>query len=644
YREADGTISGIVEVVSDVTEQVVATQQIEASEQRLSDERMVLYNSFMNAPAGISILKGENHIYEFVNAEYEKSVSRKITLGKTVQEHFPEIEQQGLIDILNNVFSTGEPFIANEFPVELINKSTGKLDIRYYNSAIQPMKDQKGNIERLLSHGVEVTQQVETRKKIEETNHQLRLAATLTENIADAVVGTDMDYKTISWNKGAENLYGYASEEVLGNYAMELLRTQFLSDEDKQSWPIALDSTGKWQGEVVQYKKDGTLVNVLVSIAYVYDENGTPIAAVAVNRDITERKKAEEKIAGSENQFRTFADNIQNLAWIANCDGWIYWYNQQWYDYTGTTLEEMQGWGWDKVHHPDHIKRVIEFVKEAWKKDEPFELTFPLRRHDGEYRWFLTRAYPVKEASGNIERWIGTNTDINEQKIKEEQKDEFISIASHELKTPLTIAKTYIQLLSQTFDESSKENEREMIFTKKANASIDRLNRLISELLDVSKIQSGNLPLHITSFNFDEIFTDTIENLQLTLPKHSIIYSGKTKKQVSGDKERLQQVIINLINNAAKYSPDADKIFVHISDCDKGEIKVEIKDSGIGIAKTDLEKIFERYYRVENMTGQFQGLGIGLFISSEIIRRHNGKLGAESKPGVGSTFYFTLPC
>ncbi len=616
-------------------------KRIQEQSGKLINERTVLYNSFMNAPAGISILKGDTHIYEFANAEYEKLVDRKITPGKTVQELFPEVEQQGLIAILNNVFSTGEPFIANEFPVELINKSTGKMDLRYYNSAIQPMKDEKGNIERLLTYGVEVTQQVEARKQIEEANHQLRLAATLTQNIADAVVGTDMDYKTISWNKGAENLYGYGSEEVMGNYAMELLCTQFLSDEDMQAWSKALDATGKWQGEVVQSKKDGTLVSVLVSISYVYDENGKPIAAVAVNRDITERKKAEEKIAASEKQFRTFADSIQSLAWIANADGWINWYNKQWYDYTGSSLEEMQGWGWGKVHHPDHVERVVNFVKEAWIKDETFELTFPLRRHDGEYRWFLTRAYPVKDSNNNIERWIGTNTDIDDQKKALEQKDEFISIASHELKTPVTSLKGFTQILQMKFEK--EENEFAAQLLSKMNKQVDKLANLIVELLDATKIENGQLQFLKESFDINDLIIETVEEMQRSAISHKINVELCDTTMITGDRNRIGQVIINLISNAIKYSPEASDILI-TSVIESNKIKIGVQDHGIGIPASKLENVFDRFFRITGDNREtFPGLGLGLFISKEITKRHNGEIFAESAEGKGSTFCFTLP-
>jgi len=171
------------------------------------------------------------------------------------------------------------------------------------------------------------------------------------------------------------------------------------------------------------------------------DQMGKNIAVLFT--DITERKLAEEKMQENETQFRVFANSIQNLAWIAGGDGWIHWYNDRWYDFTGTTLEEMQGWGWQKVHHPDHIEKVTEASIELWKKPEPFELTFPLRRHDGKYRWFLTRAHPVIDANGKIERWIGTNTDITEQKSFTEELEKRVQERTAEL----VVRNTFIQTL-----------------------------------------------------------------------------------------------------------------------------------------------------------------------------------------------------
>ncbi|MEO6132538.1 MAG: PAS domain S-box protein [Saprospiraceae bacterium] len=420
--------------LQDVTKEIVTLQLLTESEQHLRNERMVLYNSFMNAPAGIAILKGDTHLYEFVNAEYEKLVDRKITLGKTVQENFPEIEKQGLLAILDHTFSKGEPFFANEFPVELINKSTGEPVLRYYNSVMQPIKDEKGNTERILSHGVEVTQQVTTRKLIEEANKQLRTTATLTENIADAVIGTDMDYKTISWNKGAENLYGYTSEEVIGNYAMHLLRTEFLSDDDKQTWSKALDDTGKWQGEVVQSKKDGTLVSVLVSLAYVYDENNKPIAAFAVNRDITERKKAEEKIKASEAKFRMLSETIPHMICTATPDGKKNYFNQYFLDYTGLSFEELKDDGMLKIIFPEDLEEDLRRWHYSLKTGEDFMMEKRIRHHDGSYRWHLSHSLAQKDENGNIIAWIGSSTEIEEQKKSSEELEVKVKERTNEIR------------------------------------------------------------------------------------------------------------------------------------------------------------------------------------------------------------------
>ncbi len=149
------------------------------------------------------------------------------------------------------------------------------------------------------------------------------------------------------------------------------------------------------------------------------DPGGHPIALRGVCVDISARKRAEQATRDSEERFRTLADNISPFAWMADANGWIFWYNRRWYEYTGTTLEEMQGWGWTKVHHPDHVDRVVERIKHSWETGEPWEDTFPLRGRDGQYRWFLSRALPIRDPSGRILRWLGTNTDITERRWTE---------------------------------------------------------------------------------------------------------------------------------------------------------------------------------------------------------------------------------
>ncbi len=182
------------------------------------------------------------------------------------------------------------------------------------------------------------------------------------------------------------------------------------------------DGGGYFEEETKIKSLSGEIKEVVVRLKY---PAAPPYNSVAITmRNVTKQKEFEQKITESEELFRTFSDNIQNLAWIADKDGWIYWYNQRWYDYTGTTFDEMQGWGWEKVHHPDHVNSVVDFVKEAWHKPEPFELIFPLKGADCGYHWFLTRCVPILDAQGKIVRWIGTNTDIHEQKLAQERIEE----------------------------------------------------------------------------------------------------------------------------------------------------------------------------------------------------------------------------
>ena len=236
--------------------------------------------------------------------------------------------------------------------------------------------------------------------------------------------------------------------------------------------------------------------------------------------------------------------------------------------------------------------------------------------------------------------WIITFTNIHDQKMLTEKKDEFIGIASHELKTPLTSAKAYIQLLHSILE--NKEGNEALFYAQKANTSIDKLNSLITDLLDISKIQHNKLQLNISDFNFEELLVESIELMQATSSKHAIYLTGSANTMVRADKDRIHQVLINLLSNAIKYSPASIRIDVSVSVL-HNEIMVGVIDYGVGIPMTDFKKIFDKFYRVEEKATQFQGLGIGLFICAEIVQRHGGKIWVESSPGNGSSFFFKLP-
>ncbi len=231
--------------------------------------------------------------------------------------------------------------------------------------------------------------------------------------------------------------------------------------------------------------------------------------------------------------------------------------------------------------------------------------------------------------------------DITERKQLEQQKDEFISIASHELKTPITSVKAYTQILGQRFRKIGDTKSVEL--AEKMDLQLDKLTSLIGDLLDVTKIEAGRIQFNETLFDFNELVESTVEELQRSTKKHSISIELQVPIKVYGDHDRLGQVITNFITNAIKYSPQADSIIVRTS-IDKEKVTLAVQDFGLGLSKDDKERVFERFYRVSGSDqNTYPGLGLGLYISSEIINRHNGRIWVESKKSIGSTFCFSLP-
>jgi PAS domain S-box-containing protein len=280
----------------------------------------------------------------------------------------------------------------------LIPLKDGKLIERYGKAVIGP----DGTAYGCAWYFRDITEQ---HRQQQELTRQINRFQNTLEGISDAFVSLDHDGTILFANRKAAALGLATRDEIIGKSIWEAF------PKLQQSPLRGLVSTCLQTREPAEVEYHSILSQRWLSIKIYPTQEELSIFAT----DITEVKKAEEGLRKSEDQYRSFADSLPQLAWMARADGWIHWYNERWYEYTGTTLEDMQGWGWEQVHHPDHIGRVLPIVKEAWQRDEPWELTFPLRRHDGEYRWFLTRAYPVKDEAGRVLYWIGTNTDIHAQ-------------------------------------------------------------------------------------------------------------------------------------------------------------------------------------------------------------------------------------
>ncbi|MDR3695321.1 ATP-binding protein [Mucilaginibacter sp.] len=253
--------------------------------------------------------------------------------------------------------------------------------------------------------------------------------------------------------------------------------------------------------------------------------------------------------------------------------------------------------------------------------------------------------YQDEEKAKRAAELIVANRELVVQKQQKERraaaeakKDEFFNMVSHEFKTPLTNIKAINQLLEKTADRANKHYP----FILNAGHSIKRLEKLIADLLDVTKINSGQIDLNIAAFYFPDALTNSIANIQLTANNHEILLENSVDILYAGDQFRIEQVLVNLLTNAIKYSPDANKVLVKAK-IESGDIVVCVQDFGIGIEKKEIDQLFQRFYRVSETAMLFQGVGLGLFIASEIIKKHNGTFSITSEPGEGSSFCFTLP-
>jgi len=365
--------------------------------------------------------------------------------------------------------------------------------------------------------------------------------------------------------------------------------------------------------------------------------------------EMASRKQAEERLRISEDLYRHLFETSTDGILIANPDSQtIIKTNPATADFLGYTQEELLGRTlWQVGLFPDRA-RALEVWRELDEQQVVHREILADHSRDRQPRYleFVGSRFSV-ERHDIIQCYL---RDISErkqaeeaQKALEQRKDAFISMASHELKTPITSLKAFTQILQRRMRQQPLADGQPLAILDRMDAQINRLTQLISELLDISRMQVGILAFHETSFDLDELVRETVENVQPTANTHQIQLQGATLAQIFGDRDRLGQVFINLLTNAIKFSPLADTVFVRLRG-DHEWAEVIVRDVGIGIAPEHQERVFERFYQVSDsqMANTYPGLGIGLNIARTIVERHGGRLWLESRVGVGSSFHVSL--
>lgn len=393
------------------------------------------------------------------------------------------------------------------------------------------------------------------------------------------------------------------------------------------------------------------------SAAPIRSPDGAITGAVLVFRDITERKAAEDELRESEARFTQLADNISQLAWMADERGSIFWYNRRWYEFTGTTFNEMRGDGWQRVLHPIDREPVILRLQRCFDSGSVWEDTFRLRAADETYRWFLSRAMPIRDSSGTIDRWFGTCTDITQQRENQEalqdlaarlseadrRKDTFLATLAHELRNPLAPITTGLEVMRLSAGDAQQLEEIRRTMERQTR----QLVALVDDLLDVSRITRGKLELRKCPVLLSDVLGSALEAARPVIDQagHQLAVEIPTEPMILfADPHRLTQVFSNLLNNAAKYTPEGGRVHLAVQRHET-LATVSICDTGIGIPDEKREKIFEMFGQLEHpMQRGSSGLGIGLTLVKSLVEMHGGTIEVQSDGvGQGSEFVVRLP-
>lgn len=353
------------------------------------------------------------------------------------------------------------------------------------------------------------------------------------------------------------------------------------------------------------------------------------------------RLEAEEKLKASEENYRAIVNQSISGIFKLSLDGSILFANEYFAKMLGYSMTELLHFTVKNIVHPDDLGKTYSGFDNMVQTGQPFEIEKRLLRKDQSVIWVTNYVAPLFDRQRTPVGALAVSVDISRQKAMEQQKDEFISIASHELKTPLTSVKAYGQLVQQTSKEGNTEELAGMI--GRMNQHIDRLVNLVSTILDTTRLERQEFSVHLEQLDINELINEKVKENQLAAPHFGFVSNRCPAALIYGDKLLLGQVLNNLISNAVKYSPHGSTVTI---DCmhTENSIKVCVTDEGIGISEKDQEKIFEKYYRSPGMLESGRsGIGLGLYLCGEIIRRHRGKIGVSSILGSGTTFYFTIP-
>ncbi len=641
-------IEGVLVTVMETTEKVISLKRLEEKSSQLNFAIEGGNLATFNYLPINDELTGNNRFKEWFGVENAEKVHLHAIINNTIVQEDRERVAQAIVKAQN--FKSG----GNYDIVYTINNKTlqqkrvvhaiGKC---YFNKNNEPYRF-NGIIQDITVEHKQEQKLIDTFAALSESKSELQFA------IEAAALGTwDLNPITKKF-KGNDRLKKWFGLKKTDEIPLERA-IQVIVPEDRERVNNAIANAMDYDTDhhydiiysILPPKVKKERVVRAIGRAW-FNEDKKPYRFNGTLQDVTEQYTSEKKlreaffkVEESEKRFRRMANNAPVFIVITDLAGKITFANKLWLDFIGSTLENHIGTiGFENTHSED-IDSCRTIFEEAYANQEDFKMEYRVKRFDGRYRWMVNKGVPRYNVDGDFEGYIHAFMNIHDIKLQEKQKDLFIGMASHELKTPVTSVKGYVQLLSAKYKDSEDE------FLKKALDTIDKqilvLTSLISDLLNLSKMKRGGLQLTKTEFEINELIENRVSQIRIVNPNHSISFKNTASTTIIADRERLGQVVTNFLTNAVKYAPESKNIEVSCL-IEDDTIRVSVKDYGIGIKEENKERIFKRFYREEGKDeNTFPGFGIGLYIAADIIKKHRGTIGVDSEKGEGSTFYFTIP-
>ncbi|MET0267071.1 MAG: PAS domain-containing protein [Duganella sp.] len=689
----DGGVRYVVQHSEDVTQCVKEAAQaaelrteISAQAQKLREQHLMA-ELFQQAPVFMAMLEGPNHRVAFVNSGYLQLIGHRNILGMTVAEGLAGAGAQDDLALLDQVFLTGKPYVANGAKYVVQAAPYGPVSERYVDFVYQPMRRDDGVVTGILVQGIDVTERVQTEVRRNALvrlgdavrNHKLpedvivQACVILGETLGVSRVGygaIDPEAETLTvdqdWTApGVDTLVGTLRLRDYGSFIDDLKLGNMVAIDDVEGDPrtraAALALQGRYAGAFVNVplSEHGKLVAVIfvnnAAARQWTEEELALIREVAERaRTTSERLRSEIALRLSEARFRTIADAMPQMVWSTLTDGSHDYYNQRWYDFTGVPPGSTHGDAWNGLLHAEDQGRARDIWHQSLASGGIYEIEYRLRHASGEYRWVLARALPIRDDTSAIIRWMGTCTDIHAQKLAEagwrqasQRKDEFLAMLAHELRNPLAPISTAAQLLKLRGGHEPHVQQASDIIIRQ----VRHMTELVDDLLDVSRVTRGLVQLAQQDLDVQAIVSGALEQARPLIDARQHVLSLRLPPaplHVRGDKTRLVQALANLLNNAAKYTPPGGWITLAVApafDAEQPQVAISVTDNGIGMAPELLPRVFDLFTQAERTPDRAQGgLGLGLALVKSIASLHGGSAGAASGgAGHGSTFTIVLP-